>query len=770
MSSDKLIRILKSLPSFAKNFLIIHDKSGAELPLTFNRAQQYIHDRLEAQREATGKVRALICKGRQQGCCFSEQMRVLSSTYEWVKIKDIQVGDNLFALDEEPKSVNVNGRKTDRKIQLATVEAKVSFKKEAFEVCLSNGVKLKVTGDHRMLFKQRGGCLSLWRKIEDSIVGDCIRSFSCPPPDCAPSYEDGWFGGLLDGEGSFGCYPAARIAISQVDGLVLDRCKKYLTDRGIKYYELIDRRKSGITSKYGDKEVHCIRIDRQADIIKILALTQPSRFINRPEFVGKSLPNSCDGFDAWVKIKSIRSIGVIDVIDLQTSTKTFICEGLVSHNSTYVQARFFHKIVTKKGKKAFILTHLSDATRAIFEMTKRYSENLDKDLFAQPDKKNDNTLMYDRLGSGYRVGTAGSAEIGRSMTNQYLHLSEYAFYKDAARIGLGLLQTVAEMADTVVIKESTANGIDNDFYQEWQAAKNGSSRYQAIFVPWYWQDEYCIDDANFILHDDEREWLEQFKSNGLKLGHLNWRRIKLQDFKGDYDQKCRKFRQEYPFTDDEAFLSSITDTFINVECVQRARKVKVESKSNLVIGIDPARKGDDRTAIIRRRGRRAYNLETHYNIDTMELVGIIRRIIDKEEPKRVCIDSIGIGAGVVDRLIELGYSIVEGVNVARKASEPDKYKNLRAELWDMMREWLIQDMPIEIPDSDELQTDLTNLGYKYDSSDRLQIESKDDAKKRGLLSPDTSDSLMLTFFGGEYVGEGGYQANRLPDRFDGMLI
>jgi hypothetical protein len=457
-------------------------------------------------------------------------------------------------------------------------------------------------------------------------------------------------------------------------------------------------------------------------------------------------------------------------IEATGKIRALILKGRQQGVSTYVQARFFHKIVTKRGKKAFILTHLSDATRAIFEMTKRYSENLDADLFGQPDKKNDNTLMYNKLGSGYRVGTAGSAEIGRSMTNQYLHLSEYAFYKDAARISLGLMQTVAEMIDTEVIKESTANGVDNDFYMDWQEAKNGKSRYQAIFVPWYWQDEYCIEDASFVPHDEERDWLEKFGNNGLKEGHLNWRRIKLQDFKGDYEQKCRKFRQEYPFTDDEAFISSITDTFIQVDYVKKARTSTVDSKSNLVIGIDPARKGDDRTAIIRRKGRRAFGLETHYNIDTMELAGIIKRIIDKEQPKRVCIDSIGIGAGVVDRLHELGYDIVEGVNVARKASEPDKYKNLRAELWDWMREWFIQDMPVEIPDSDELQTDLCGLGYKYDSSDRLQIESKEDAKKRGLLSPDTSDALMLTFFGGEYVAEGGFVVNTLPDRTAGMLI
>ena len=451
--------------------------------------------------------------------------------------------------------------------------------------------------------------------------------------------------------------------------------------------------------------------------------------------------------------------------------RALVLKGRQQGVSTYVQARFFHKIVTKRGKKAFILTHHADSTRALFEMTKRYSENVDSLLFPQPDKKNDNTLMYEKLASGYRVGTAGSVEVGRGMTNQYLHLSEYAFYKDAAKIGMGLMNTVAEIDDTEIIKESTANGQANDFYLDWQSAKNGQSRYQAIFVPWYWQDEYCIDDNQFKPNDDEQAWLEEFGHNGLKPGHLNWRRIKMQDIKGDYEQKCRKFRQEYPFTDDEAFLSSITDTFIQVEHVQKARKTKVESKSNLVIGVDPARMGDDRIAIIRRRGRRAYNLETHYNIDLMHLSGIIKRIIEKEEPKRVCIDCIGIGAGVVDRLHELGYTdIVIGVNVACRAEDPSKYKNTRAELWDRGREWLIQDMPVEIPDIDELQTDLCGLGYRYDSSDKLQLESKIDAKKRGLLSPDTAEAFILTFYGGEYVNEGGYQVNILPERTAGMLI
>ena len=90
--------------------------------------------------------------------------------------------------------------------------------------------------------------------------------------------------------------------------------------------------------------------------------------------------------------------------------RALILKGRQQGVSTYVQARFFQKIITKRGKKAFILTHLADATAAIFEMTKRYSENVDTTLFPSPDKKNDNKLTYEGLGSGYRVGTAGSCK------------------------------------------------------------------------------------------------------------------------------------------------------------------------------------------------------------------------------------------------------------------------------------------------------------------------------------------------------------------------
>lgn len=446
-----------------------------------------------------------------------------------------------------------------------------------------------------------------------------------------------------------------------------------------------------------------------------------------------------------------------------------ILKGRQQGISTYISGRFFHKVLTTQGTQAFILTHMGDATRSLFAMTKRYNTNLPKGLAPKPDKDNENQLLFNRLNSGYRVGTAGSKEIGRSMTNQLMHLSEYAFYTNHVEIKRGIEQTVADLPGTEKIKESTANGINNAFYIDWQTAKEGNSDYINIFVPWYWQDEYTKDATGLTLTDEEKDWLQLYQHNGLTVRHLAWRRNKLNDFDGDYEQKCKGFSQEYPFTDEEAFLNSITDTFITVEPVQRARKNSVQSETALILGVDPARGGTDKSAICWRRGRLVSKIEAHKGLNTMQLAGKIKTIIEKDRPTKVFIDCIGIGAGVVDRLNEMGYEQVIGVNVSREPINKDQFKNLRAELWSEMRDWFLQDMPVQIPDDPELQKELCGLGYGYDSSGRLLIESKKDAKARGMESPDKADALMITFAYGQYAGTSSYVANRIPEYSSGMF-
>lgn len=441
--------------------------------------------------------------------------------------------------------------------------------------------------------------------------------------------------------------------------------------------------------------------------------------------------------------------------------RALILKGRQQGVSTLIQARFFHRILTVKGTQAFILTHMSDATQSLFDITKRYNDNLPDGLAPAPSQKSHNRLTYNKLGSGYRVGTAGSKSVGRSMTNQLLHMSEAAFYEHVTELAQGIEQTVADQPGTEKIKESTANGVANSFYNAWQAAESGESEYIAIFVPWYWQDEYTkpVPDE-FAITEAEQDLLDCYGNDGLKLEHLVWRRSKISDFDGTPEEKVRKFQQEYPFTAEEAFQNSITDTFITPDLVRPARKNTVESSVGMVVGVDVARFGNDLSAIIRRKGREAYQLETFANLNTMELAAKIRRIIDNERPIKVFIDSIGIGAGVVDRLMELGYhDVVVGVNVSYSSDEPDRFKNLRAQLWHECKQWFMEPMGVSIPDDITLQNELCSLGYHYDTQQRLTIESKEAAKKRGVKSPDKAEALILTFADGQMPQSSGTYYN-----------
>jgi hypothetical protein len=418
--------------------------------------------------------------------------------------------------------------------------------------------------------------------------------------------------------------------------------------------------------------------------------------------------------------------------------------------STYIQARFFHQVITSRGKKAFILTHDKEATKNLFSMAVRFYENLTPGLAPKADTANAKELFFKDFDSGYSVGTAGNKSVGRSQTIQLMHSSEVAFWSFAEDHSKGILQAISNEKGTEVILESTANGIGNYFHSRWLNAMDADSEYQAIFLPWYWQDEYTYDAQNFHLTEEEEHYKALYGSNGLTNEHLAWRRIKINEFSKDYEAGKESFTVEYPFSATEAFKNPIHNVFINSKYVEKARKADVEPNGALVIGVDVAISDRDRTAIIRRKGRHAFNLERFSNYNTMEIVGRLKRIIQSEKPTKMYIDCIGIGAGVVDRLQEMGFDCVEGVNVARSANDKEKFKNLRAELWSDMRDWFYGEMPVQIPDNDELHGELVCLGFKENSSGQLQIESKDDLRARGLPSPDGADALSLTYFGGMY--------------------
>lgn len=718
----------------ARDLLKIKDKSGRLIPFILNEAQTYVHRNLENQLADIGLVRSIILKGRQQGLCYTPDMRVLTSDYRWVAIGDVFVGDRLMAVDEDTGlTMTESGRKSERRIRNAIVEAKHTFCHDVYEIELSSGTKLKATGEHRHLCKKRGGDDTQWREVLNTEEGDFIRSAFYKPDDHSLDYEDGWFAGMLDGEGTFAATPAIRIGVCQVDGPVLRRMKKYLDNAGIRYYELIDDRKSGESSKLGNKPVHCLRIDRMTDVAKLITRTRPSRFVSRELFVGKKLPKSCEGFEAWQKVLSIKKIGKREVVDIQTSEKTYICEGIVSHNSTYVSGRFFGKTALQAGKQAFILTHEQAATDNLFGMTQRYLENYPEPLKPELGASNAKEMVFSGLGSGYRVATAGNKAAGRSATAQYMHASEVAYWPNAKGHMSGIVQTIPMEPGTEIIVESTANGIGNVFHDLWN-----SYSWQSIFVPWFWQREYRIDSIRGVrLSDEDRAYGEIYE---LDEQQIAWRRYKINEMGDD-----RLFMREYPSTPAEAFSVSDDQSLIDSGIVAAARKSKAQPHGAKILGVDPARFGDDRTAVVIRQGRCAEIVELIGKQDTMEVAGAVVKSMQKYSPQAVFVDMTGLGAGVVDRLRELGHAnIVHGIGFGAKPIDQQKYVNKRAEMWGLMAKWL-NEPPVQIPDDDEMEIDLCGLHYSYDSLGRLKLERKEDAKKRGLKSPDVGDALALTF-------------------------
>jgi phage terminase large subunit len=138
----------------------------------------------------------------------------------------------------------------------------------------------------------------------------------------------------------------------------------------------------------------------------------------------------------------------------------------------------------------------------------------------------------------------------------------------------------------------------------------------------------------------------------------------------------------------------------------------------------------------------AFKPKIFRGIDLMSLVGHITHEIDEWKPDAVFIDEGGMGAGVIDRLRQLNYTVT-GVNFGSRALQDQHYSNKRMEIWDKCREWLEEGGCI--PNDPELKADLVVPTYGFDPSNRMKLESKEDIKKRGCLSPDVAEGLVLTF-------------------------
>ena len=198
------------------------------------------------------------------------------------------------------------------------------------------------------------------------------------------------------------------------------------------------------------------------------------------------------------------------------------------------------------------------------------------------------------------------------------------------------------------------------------------------------------------------------------------------------------------------FPTQSDDVLVPLYIVEEATKREIEPSPTtpVVWGLDVARFGGDRSALAKRQGQALLEpIKTWQNKDLMELAGIVLTEYEacnyQSRPQAIYIDAIGLGAGLADRLRELDLPAV-AISVSETASLKERFGRLRDELFWNAREWF-EGRDVKIPDDDTLIQEITAIRYKYLSTGKLKVESKDEMKRRGQRSPDVADAFVLTF-------------------------
>lgn len=221
----------------------------------------------------------------------------------------------------------------------------------------------------------------------------------------------------------------------------------------------------------------------------------------------------------------------------------------------------------------------------------------------------------------------------------------------------------------------------------------------------------------------------------------------VRDYGEDSDFVRVRVRGEFPRTGSLQFIAAD----LLLEAKQREASSSIYDE--LIMGVDVARFGDDKTVIRFRRGPDARTIPAVKlrGADTMDVAAKVASLFQIHRPDVIFIDGGGPGAGVVDRCRQLRLPVIEvqfGAKADRAMIGQDDgfvYANKRAEMYGMLREWLRHGA---IDTDAELDNDLSNLQFGYtikEGRDAILLEKKEDMKKRGLHSPDDGDALALTF-------------------------
>lgn len=244
--------------------------------------------------------------------------------------------------------------------------------------------------------------------------------------------------------------------------------------------------------------------------------------------------------------------------------------------STLTEAIIYSITSQTHNINALIMADEKEHANNLFDMSKLYQEQLEKDLpFLPPalKKSNEKKLEFEGIHSQIIIATAENTEAARSHTYHLVHLSECAYFRDLPAVMTGLNQSVPDNEHTLIIGETTANGMDA-FYDEWCRAVDGKTDWLAVFIPWFLMKEYSkplqsgalypLEGIRFTTDSTRTGFLKEEdrlrSEKSLTEEQLNWRRWAIVNkCSGDIGE----FKKEYPGHWKEAFQTSGANFFDN---------------------------------------------------------------------------------------------------------------------------------------------------------------------------------------------------------------
>ena len=285
----------------------------------------------------------------------------------------------------------------------------------------------------------------------------------------------------------------------------------------------------------------------------------------------------------WLKIRTKRA----ELIDLQPNSaqrillrkieeikakgkpiRLLILKARQEGISTLIQAIIYAFCSQRPNLNASVIADDIDGSNYLFSMQKLFQEMMPSYFRPEPEHTNEKKLSFKDLHSQILIDTASSKEaVGRKYTFQFAHLSECALYPGLKELMLGLMQAIPNHPETMVFLETTARGRQGHFYELWGKVKKGHGDWEALFIPWFALPEYSrsLENGNLYPIEDipfpNSQEREKFYDEEEKLQRkwnitkeqLSWRRWCIVNQCGS---DINSFRQEYPATADEAFIST----------------------------------------------------------------------------------------------------------------------------------------------------------------------------------------------------------------------